>query len=415
MTSSKAPSPSSQAPVGRYEERFWPRDHSVPQGQRKAGRYKVFIPDRIGAREFSLRGDAVQAIAEATRALASFKEARTQLTSLAALGRSLLRSESAASSRIEGVQISQRRLARAMYADATGRGGDRRAAEVVGNVQAMERAIELGSSARPMDVSDILEIHGMLLRHADDHAIAGMLRESQNWIGGSDWHPIGAAYVPPPPDLVPALLNDLCSFADRRDIAPVAQAAIVHAQFEHIHPFADGNGRVGRALIYVVLTSRGEIADYLPPISLALGAEPKGYVEGLGSYRAGDVSAWCERFANATAEAVREAQGLASSIDARQADWLLRLGNPRSDAVVRQIVAALPGAPIIDVAAAQRLTGRSHVAVGNALGQLQSAGILEPLGQRRWGRVWECAELLTLLEAAERRIGTPAQLRTNRL
>lgn len=415
MPASKASSSSGQAPSGRYEERFWPRDHSAPQGQRKAGKYEVFIPDRIGPRDLSLRGDAVQAIAEATRVLASFKEAGTQPASLAALGRSLLRSESAASSRIEGVQISQKRLARAMYANAGGHGGDRRAAEVIGNVEAMECAIELGRRASPMGVPDILDVHRTLLRHATDAAIAGMLRESQNWIGGSDWHPVGASYVPPPHDLVPGLLEDLCEFADRSDIAPVVQAAIVHAQFEHIHPFADGNGRVGRALIYVVLARRGEIGDYVPPISLALGAEPKGYVDGLGRYRAGDVSAWCERFAYATAEAVAEAQGLASSIDARQTDWLLRLGNPRSDAVVRQIIAALPGAPIIDVAAAQQLTGRSHVAVGNALAQLQSAGILKPLGERRWGRVWECAELLALVEAAERRIATPGQLRTSRL
>lgn len=394
-------------PLGRYEKRFWTRDYSAPQGQRKAGAYNVFIPEPIAERELELGGEAVQAIAEATRALGNLQTSRSRLTSLAALARSLLRSESAASSRIEGVRISQRRLARAMYASASGRGGDRRAAEVLGNVEAMERAIELGSVARAMATSDVLDIHRMLLRHTDDREIAGVLRTSQNWIGGSDWHPIGAAFVPPPPELVPGLLDDLCRFIDRTDVAPLAQAAIVHAQFENIHPFADGNGRVGRALIHSVLARRGEIANYLPPISLALGAQPRDYIAGLGAYSAGEVSVWCALFGSATTRAVLEAGDLALAIEERQADWLARLGNPRSDAAVRAIVAALPGTPVIDVASAQQLTGKSHVAAGNALAALEAAGILRRMGERRWGRVWECAELLTLVEQVERRIATP--------
>jgi Fic family protein len=394
-------------PLGRFEERFWARDYSAPAGRRKAGAYRAFIPDRIAEREFVLASGAVQAVAEATSALAHLQGARVQLTSLWALARSLLRSESAASSRIEGVQISHRRLARALYIGAKGRGDDRRAAEVLGNVEAMERAIELGQTGQPLHVRDILEIHRTLLRYTEDQEIAGVMRARQNWIGGSDWHPIGAVYVPPPPEFVTGLLQDLCAFASRTDIAPVAQAAILHAQFENIHPFADGNGRVGRALIYSLLRRRGDLANYLPPISLALGAEPKGYVAALGAYSAGEVSIWCELFATATVRAVRDAEDLAAAIGRRQAVWLERLGNPRRDAVVRQIIAALPGTPVVDVPAVQQLTGRSHVAVGNAISQLEQVGVLRLLSERKWGRVWECPELFALVEEIERRIATP--------
>jgi len=101
---------------------------------------------------------------------------------------------------------------------------------------------------------------------------------------GNDYHPLGAVYVVAPAELVTKLLVDLCRFTARTDLDPIAQAAIAHAQFENIHPFDDGNGRTGRALIYTVLRRRGEIANYIPPISLVPASQPKNYVAGLGAY-----------------------------------------------------------------------------------------------------------------------------------
>jgi Fic family protein len=268
-------------PLGHHEKRHWPADVTVPSWGRRGGAYRVFIPDPIAEREFALDGEAVAAIAQATKALGQLNGTLPKLTTLAALARNLLRSESAASSRIEGVKISHKRLARASYASAAGRRGDSRAAEVLGNVEAMERAIEIGSSAAPLAVADIQDVHRTLLRFTEDHHIAGIARSKQNWIGGNDYHPIGATYIPPPPEQVPALLEDLARFIARTDLAAIAQAAIAHAQFENIHPFADGNGRTGRALIYTVLRRRGEIEYYIPPISLVLASQPKSYATGL--------------------------------------------------------------------------------------------------------------------------------------
>ncbi len=344
---------------------------------------------------------------DATKALSHLNSTQPALSTLGALARNLLRSESAASSRIEGVKISHRRLARASYARAGGRRGDNRAAEVLGNVEAMERAIEIGGRADPFTVADIVDIHRTLLRFTDDREIAGVIRTKQNWIGGNDHHPIGATYVPPPPELVPALLEDLAQFIGRTNIAAVAQAAIVHAQFENIHPFADGNGRTGRALIYTVLRRRQEITEYIPPISLVLASQPKSYVAGLGAYSSGDVSRWCEMFAQATSRATYEAERLAEAIEALQADWIGRLGRPRKDSAARELISALPAQPVIDVPAAQQLTGKSHVAIGNAIHQLQAAGILKSLNERKWGQVWECHELLSLVDRFEKNVSTP--------
>jgi Fic family protein len=399
--------PAAEGPaVGHSEERYWPADPTAPPGAQRGGAYEVFVPAPIAERAFTLDSQAVAIVAEATKTLGHLNDTRAQLSSLAALARNLLRSESAASSRIEGVRISHKRLARAAYARAGDRPRDNRAAEVLGNVEAMERAIALGSSAEPLVVADIKDIHRTLLRFTDDRDIAGAIRTKQSWIGGNDYHPIGAPYVGPPPEQVPELLTDLCGFIARTDVAAVAQAAIAHAQFENIHPFTDGNGRTGRALIYTVLRRRGEVGNFIPPISLVLAGQPKNYIGGLGAYSQGNVSRWCELFAHATARAAGEAERLGERIEDLQASWLERLGRPRRDAAVRELVSALPAQPVLDVAAAQRLTGKSHVAVGNAIAQLERAGILRKLNERKWGRTWECGELLMLVEDFEKSVST---------
>ena len=395
-------------PLGHTEKRLWPADPGAYGGRkaRRPGAYEVFIPDDISGRDFPLDGDAVAAVSEATRALQHLEASPPRIATLGALAQNLLRSESVASSRIEGVHLSHKRLARAAYQAARGQ-RDPRAAEVLGNVEAMKHAIEIGTAGKPLTTSDIEDTHRTLLRFTEDTDIAGIVRESQNWIGGNDYNPIGAAYVPPPPEYVRPLLDDLCAFATRTDLAPIVQAGIAHAQFESIHPFADGNGRVGRALIYTVLRRRGEIPNYVLPISLILAAEPMGYVGGLTWYREGGVSAWIAQFADATARAATEAERLADEIEQLQSTWLDDLGQPRRDAAVRQLISALPQQPVIDVAVAQALTGKSHVAVGKALQELERAGILHRLNERKWGRVWECDQLLNLVDAFENGVRVP--------
>jgi Fic family protein len=395
-------------PLGHTEKRLWPADPGGYGGRkaRRPGAYEVFNPDAISGRAFLLDGDAVAAVSEATRALQHLEASPPRIATLGALAQNLLRSESVASSRIEGVHLSHKRLARAAYQAARGQ-RDPRAAEVLGNVEAMKHAIEIGTAGKPLTTSDIEDTHRTLLRFTQDPDIAGIVRESQNWIGGNDYNPIGAAYVPPPPEYVRPLLDDLCAFATRTDLAPIVQAGIAHAQFESIHPFADGNGRVGRALIYTVLRRRGEIPNYVTPISLILAAEPMGYVGGLTWYREGGVSAWIAQFADATARAATAAERLADEIEQLQSTWLDDLGQPRRDAAVRQLISALPGQPVIDVAVAQALTGKSHVAVGKALQELERAGILHRLNERKWGRVWECDQLLNLVDAFENGVRVP--------
>jgi Fic family protein len=125
----------------------------------------------------------------------------------------------------------------------------------------------------------------------------GRLRRRQNWIGRPGSTPVNADFVPPRDKQVRPLLKDLCAFIEREDVPILAQAAIAHAQFETIHPFGDGNGRVGRCLIHVVLRRRELAPRYVPPISLILAARVKQYVGGLILYREGQTNEWTRFFA----------------------------------------------------------------------------------------------------------------------
>jgi len=394
--------------MGLYEERLWPANPGAyGRAGRLGGRYRAFTPDPISGQSFLIDGEAGAFLNDAAKALAHLEQSPTRVATLGAVAQNLLRSESVASSRIEGVVISHKRLARTAQRGTGKRRGDNRAAAVLGNVEAMKRAIAIGEQGKPFEVDDLLDIHRLLLRFTEDRQIAGVIRATQNWIGGNDYNPVDAVYVPPPPEHLAELLSDLCDFINRDDLPPIAQAAIAHAQFETIHPFADGNGRAGRALIYAVLRKRGEIPTYVPPISLVLGARPKSYIAGLSDYREGEVQRWCGSFFHAAARAAGEAERFAQAIEELQERWLERLGGLRKDAAARQLVSALPEQPVIDITAAQGLTGRSHVAVGRAMQQLEDARVLHRLNERKWGRVWECDELLELVEDFERSVSLP--------
>jgi Fic family protein len=395
-----------RAQRGRYEERIWEAQPGAMGGRRnrRPFAYRAFIPDPIAEWELALWGDALTAVTEASDAVRHLNESPPRLASLKALARQLLRAESLASSRIEGLELSHRRLARAAHG---AEAHHQTASDIVGNIAAMERAIEIGTEARPFTVADIQHIHDTLMRFAFDRAIAGKLRTKQSWIGRNPHTPRDADFVPPPPEHVEPLLEDLCAFMNRDDLPALVQACIAHAQFEIIHPFADGNGRVGRCLIHSILRRRDLATSYVPPVSVILATRRDQYIAGLTQYRDGDVDEWCEFFCDATAYAAREAERLAGEIAVLQEQWIARLDRPRRHSSAYAIIAALPAYPVIDVPTAVTLTGASDVAVGRALNRMQDVGIVQNIGERQRDRTWECRELFDLVSGFERDLATP--------
>lgn len=228
----------------------------------------------------------VEAAAQACSAL----DSSPGIDDLEPVARLLLRAESVASSRIEGLRLSHRRLEEARF-EPGGAGGTARA--IVRNIEAMSTAIDLGSGSKALTEDGLLSIHRILMYTDQDQEIAGVVRTTQNWIGGGNT-PRRAEFVPPPHDRVPALLDDLIRFTNRSDLPAVLQAAIAHAQFETIHPFADGNGRTGRCLIHLILRRRGISLRVVPPVSVVLAANAAEYVAGLTAFRDLDAATWVE-------------------------------------------------------------------------------------------------------------------------
>jgi Fic family protein len=264
----------------------------------------------------------------------------------------------------------------------------------------MQLAIDNATVEVSVGVEQIVDIHRTLLEQASNSHIAGKIRTEQNWIGGNDYNPCGAAFVPPPPEEVDWLLSDLCRFCNDDRLPPLVQAAIAHAQFETIHPFHDGNGRTGRALVQVILRRRGLAPNYVPPISVILATNRDRYINGLTAYRMGHIEAWLEVFNVSAARAARLAGSYLSEVATLQEKWrqmVRRSTSIRADAAAWRIIDVLPAQPIITLPAAVATVGRTKPAVNQAIGQLVAAGVLTPLSNGKRNRSWEAVDLLDVL------------------
>ena len=383
-------------------DRIWEGTGYGARRDRKPFRYRAFVPDRIGDWDRPLAARAAQAVAEATASLSAF-EAAEGGHDLETLAAPLLRSEALGSSFIEGLRASNKRLALASYEP---RAADGVARSVLGNVRAMERAVAIGTAARPFRLDDLLDIHRTLLIGTTEERYAGLVRQEQNWIGGRGVSPADASFVPPPEDRVSGLLDDLVRFVNLADLPALAQSAVAHAQFEIIHPFGDGNGRAGRCLIHVVLRRRGVAPLLVPPISVVLATNARRYIAGLIDFREGRIDDWIGTFADATTTAVEAAARLRAQIEALLADLIDRAGSPRSDSVARKIVLGLPAQPVVSADTAAERYGVSSTAARGALNRLEHAGVLVParVGRRR-DREWISDELFQLLDAFEHDLG----------
>ena len=154
--------------------------------------------------------------------------------------------------------------------------------------QALTAMVDAAGTKGRIDPADILGAHHALMKDDPrDGEYAGRVRTVQNWVLGSDWSPRGAVHIPPPPETLEPLLNDLIEYANRDDVPVLIQAAAVHAQFESIHPFTDGNGRIGPGLINAVLRRRGTTTQTVVPVASALLAERQRYFDRVNNYRRG--------------------------------------------------------------------------------------------------------------------------------
>ena len=445
--------------MGRWITRFWenPHEGGLRRRDRRSGEYRAYVPDPLVG--------AALVLSPGTEALAARAEARVRalgaLPDMAGIARFLLRSEAIASSRIEGVAPSVHRVALAELAQQEEvRGLSEQVRAVARNVTLVRAAAEELSGAQPVTADRLLALHRSLLPDSPEHH---GIRSTQNWVGGSSYHPLDADFVPPPPELVPDLVADLLTYLNGATHAPLIQAALVHAQFETIHPFADGNGRVGRALIHTVLTRRGLLAGMILPTSPVLSTLSDEYVEALSCFRkAGDPDwpdalgdpggpggpgksgdpngpsgpggpggpggpnepgesdggrdAWISFFLGAVVLACDQAERISAELtDVREEwneslqKWVAREGGgraPRRDSAALRILEGLPGTPVLSIATASRIYGVSRTASSRGLETLRAAGILttESIGAGR--RAYTARAVLDTITWVERRLAS---------
>ncbi|WP_417217402.1 Fic family protein [Arthrobacter sp.] len=308
----------------------------------------------------------------------------------------LLRAESASSSQIENLTAS----ARAIFSAELGVKKSRNALLVAANTRAMSAALRL---AENISATAILEMHQVLMAGQHIHP-AGQWRDEPVWIGTRGDTPLGADYVAPHHERVPALVDDVATFSMRLDIPPLVSVAVSHAQFETIHPFADGNGRTGRALAQSILRFRGVTRNVAVPVSAGLLADIDGYHQALTAYRAGDITPIIRAFANAALRAAANTRQLVDEIEDIQESWTERLRVRKSSNAWR-LLDLVARRPVIDSATAAAELGAKQPNVYPPLKALVEAGILQSKAEHRLGPFWRSDEILDAIDRFAQRAG----------
>lgn len=404
--------------MAHYEQRTWRGDQTAcTRRERATCTYRTYIPDPLQGRPLALPADLVADLVDAERAVTALQSQNTGLASIESVARLLLRAEAVGSSHIEGLHLNARRLAKEAFAQHIGLPTDDDTARaVLGNISAMHDALALADTSGPVTVDNLRQLHSRLLSGTRDARWGGVIRTEQNWIGGIT--PCTAEYVPPPHELVPDLLDDLCRTISSDDHSPLVQAALVHAQFETIHPFVDGNGRVGRALIHLVLRRRGLAPRFVPPVSLILATDAARYIAGLVAFRhqtspdhptaSAAACEWIARFTAGVLRACDDATTFASTLADLEDSWRAQVGRIRANSAVDVLLAALPALPVLTVDTAAAAIGRSAARTNDAVNVLVERGVLHQGTIGRRNRVFEARGLLDALTTFERRLASPA-------
>ncbi|WP_317182252.1 Fic family protein [Intrasporangium sp.] len=344
---------------------------------------------------------SARVVAQAEEAVAEIRAFDAETTGeLASLDAILLRSESASSSQIEHLTASARAVAEAEVTQA-GRGN---AAVIAANAEAMVAAVEL---ADRLDAAAILGMQEALLRGSAPHLVGW--RTDAVWIGPGGSTPLTADFVPPHHSRIPEAIDDLVEFCGRDDLPVLAQAAVAHAQFETIHPFADGNGRTGRALVHALLRAKGVTRHVTVPLSGGLLHDREQYVEALDAYRDGDIAPIVSAFAIAGLRAVQHGRTMRARLAVVRNDWRERV-RARSDSAVWHLADLLIAKPVVDAKTAARHLGVAETNVHRHLKVLVDAGVLVPASHHKSRRtLWRAPDVLGVLDAYARDVGRRAR------
>jgi Fic family protein len=395
-------------PAATYETLHWHIDLAagVSSGarRRESGPYEAAVVPDIAHQDVNIAHRIESDAADAATEIARFDEYTNFVfgdAEIAPLRSVLLRSESSASSQIENLTVGAKQLALAE----AGQKASYNATIVAANVRAMGAAVRLAEDISP---SSILDMHRALLEDSQPRH-AGALRTEQVWIGGSRYGPRDAAFVPPTHERIGASLDDLVRFVRRDDVSALPHAALAHAQFETIHPFADGNGRTGRALIHAMLRRRDLATRSTVPISAGLLADIDAYFAALTAYREGDIEPIVRRVTEASHVAVTSGRALVDELAEIRSTWTEQIKARKHSATwrLRDLVIAQPA--VTNKLVADRLEVSWDTAQV-AIHRLEDAGILRSISTGKRDRAWVADDVLAALDAFAARAGRRAAI-----
>lgn len=389
-------------PPVQYDDHLWkpnnPHIFSNAAVRRQTGTYRSALPALIADWYPQPDSLVISELEEAARALQDFDvysllKLGSENPELGPMSSVLLRTESSSSSQIEQLTTTARQLALAEINE-----GDRaNARTVIGNVHAMEAALTL---VQHLSVESILAMHQNLMnQQIGMENEAGKFREELVWIGGTDnAGPRGARFVAPRHELIQDALKDLLAFISRTDLPAIVQAAIAHAQFETIHPFVDGNGRTGRALVHCILRRRGISQYTTAPISAGILRDTASYFEALEAFRAGDAAPIIHTFINASIFAAQTGKDLVDSLAAQIDDSATKLVGLRSTSAAWKILPRLICQPVVNARYLKEQLGLGDAAIQRALNVLTERGVLVEKSGRSRNRIWQHDGVLKVLD-----------------
>ena len=312
------------------------------------------------------------------------------------LTRPFVRREAVLSSRIEGTRTT---LPELLASEAGARVG--RDADDVREVENCAAALEHGLvrlAILPVSVELILELHERLMRDVrGGQASPGVLRHQQNWIGQPGCTPFDAVYVPPPPEQVRPCLDQWAEFLRDRSLPVLVQVGLLHYQFEAIHPFRDGNGRVGRLLVALLLAERGVLKQPLLSLSAYIDATRTEYYDRLqGVSRHGEWEEWLEYFLIGVARESEDAISRAERITALLVEW--RKQGADAGRAALQLGDLIAGNPYVTIGGVAAKLGVAFTTAQRAVEALTRSGVLVPVSDAKRGRVYCARALLEILD-----------------
>ncbi|MXW42187.1 MAG: Fic family protein [Acidimicrobiia bacterium] len=398
--------------MGCLVEQIW---HGNPAAfravDRRGGRFRAYVPYPLTNWHPPIPADAAASIAAAERDLRDTAEATASKRGEHGM---FFWAESLGSSRIEGVMPGTKRVVHALARRQRGFNDEPPGpvAEVIANIDAVNEALTLLADRDNFSVDTIRQAHRVLMDASPTPHLGGKIRDDQNWVGGSDWHPLNPdTFVPPPAANCGPLLDDLAAYIRNDDHSPVLQAAIAHAQFETIHPFGDGNGRTGRAILYAALKHRLGLSDraVMPPVSLALSRDRDKYLGALTTYqtytgpadgteRADGLIPLVESLATASHRACQSVRVYCEAVGQMQNHWRAVVGGRRGRSVISEAIDCLPSHPSLTPPALSKLTGYTEARCAAALRRLEEAHILKTRTVGPNSRVYDCDKVFDAYE-----------------